>query len=92
MIRKIRKRDKKKSQYMHTIQRVGERYGLRITNADVDKMVRDIQSGNSTPIEKQTNAKTIHVIECRGVSIYVAYDPSRKSIRTALPKEYVGGG
>jgi len=92
MVRKIRRRDKRKSQYMHTIQRVGERYGIRITNMDVDRMVHDIQSGKSTPIEKQTNAKTIHMIECQGVNIYVAYDPGRKSIRTALPREYIGGG
>ena len=76
---------KNKCQNMHFKQRVRERYGLEINSHDRFDMLRQVQSGRATFVDKQSLSRTIFIVNVKNTDIKVVYDKTRKTFRTALP-------
>ena len=80
---------KKRGNKSHTIKhhfkkRMLSRFGLEITDDDIDDIVTMIQSGKSDIIEKQSRTKTLHQIKYKDMTINIVYDRERKLPVTAL--------
>lgn len=80
--------DKAKTLAAHAGSRLHERYGL--AHRDAEAIAQLIRDGKSTPVEKQSNARSVHDVVYDGVTIRVVYDRERKCLITALPKEAIG--
>lgn len=81
----MRKRSKAKSQKSHCLRRFRERYGISITDNDYQIIVKMIQDGKATCIEKQSNRVSVFEIDYRGEKLQVCYDKNSKQISTVLP-------
>jgi uncharacterized protein YjhX (UPF0386 family) len=96
------RKGKAKAQRLHAKRRGAERYGLNLSNDDLAQIVRLIQEGKATLIEKQSNRVTIFDVEMarcyndephtctdctvRRVTTRVVYDKERKQIASFLPR------
>jgi hypothetical protein len=85
----VRKRWSKKSpktasiQARHFSRRAAQRYGE--FDIDVEAINRMIQDGRTSPIWKESNTRTHHLVEWNGKQMKVVYDKLRKTVVTALP-------
>lgn len=70
---------------MHAQRRAWERYGLAIDRGLYRHLIKIIQAGNSTFLQKQTNRVSVHEVLYQDVTYRVVYDKSRKTIVTFLP-------
>ena len=64
-----------------------ERHGLTLTQTQHDELVKQIQTGRATFIERQSNRVTLWSIQHSGTEVRVVYDRNTKNIVTALPTE-----
>lgn len=80
---------KKHNQQAHAINRLKERYNLKVTVADYKHLCYLIKSntGATTPLTKISNRLTIHLVPYRGDELILLYDKIRHQIVTALPRE-----
>lgn len=86
------KKSKKNKRYNtnlnnHAKKRVFERYGIELTNTDLDKMVKTIQSGDAEFIEGKTNTRVVHIVKYKKTEFRVLYSGTMKRIVTFLPLE-----
>ena len=70
-------------QAKHFARRAAERYGE--FQIDVAAINRLIQSGQTTPILKESNTRSHHIVRWNGKDMKVVYDRARKTVVTALP-------
>lgn len=75
---------KRKSQLKHAIRRAHERFGFELSKSDIQTIVKKITSGESIPIERQSNRVTIHTLWYNEQHLKVAYDKIRKSVITVM--------
>lgn len=77
-------RSKKKDQTRHVQKRAIERFGINLSEAQQQALIRQIQQGNAKFVIKQSNRITIFDVEHEGNTIRVVYDKDRKSLATVL--------
>jgi hypothetical protein len=77
---------KRESQLHHAQNRGWERYGLPLDAAGLDKVVRQIQSGQATFVGRESLRVSIFDVAMEGGTVCrVVYDRHRKSVVTFLP-------
>lgn len=82
-------KQKRKKHRAHARRRLLSRYGLEFTNEMENSMIRQIQSGDGSLVEKQTNRVSVWSVDHDGENYNVAYDKLSKSIITFLyPEEF----
>lgn len=81
---------KQNNQGFHALKRARERYGLQLTHKDLRNIVRKIQAGKSTCIQKRSLRETTHALSYQGTPIVVGYDKVRQTICTFLPYSVTG--
>lgn len=78
---------KKKSLVTHAKRRLYERYGFNVTTAELQEIVKEIQTGKAQSSGKISNRVSNWIVNFRGTKVKVGYDRLRKCIITALPME-----
>lgn len=83
------RRRKPECMMLHAAKRARERYGLWLTPADIQDVVRLIQSGASRVVGEQSNVRKLHAVTWAGQELYALYDKRHKMVATFLTKEMV---
>lgn len=78
---------KRKAQFGHACRRASQRFGIRLTQDDFTRIIRDIQDGQAIFVVKQSNRISLFDVGVKETTIRVAYDRVRKSIATVLTLE-----
>lgn len=78
---------KTKCQIKHAKRRAAERYDLELTEQDLHKLIRSIQSGEGQLIRRQSHRVSIWSVICQTKECVVVYDKMRKNIASFLPLE-----
>jgi len=78
--------NKTQASRVHFKRRAEERYGLTLNRFDLREIVKDIQQGKCTFVEKLSNARSKFNVVIKGVEVTVVYDKVRKVAITALPE------
>ena len=58
---------------------------------DIKRMIAQIQNGEAVFVRGYTNTRTVHQLECKGVTIPVLYSRTLKRIVTVLPEGELNG-
>lgn len=77
-------RSKKKCQKIHTARRIQQRFGDRINQKELIKI---ISSNRAEFIERQSNRVTVWKVKHCGLSLICVYDKIRKSLATVVTEE-----
>jgi len=90
-MRRRRKRGKKtqKTLIKHAKLRAAQRYDITLSRRKHDEVVRQIQEGLATLVEKQSLRVTVWLVKIEEINVPVCYDKKRKCIITCLPFEYL---
>ena len=83
---------KAKNQVIHAKRRAFERYGLTLNRDSYGEMVKIIQSGKATCINKLSNRTKTFYVPFQGKVYKVAYDNKSHKIVTFLKEEWIGKG
>lgn len=83
-----RKESKEKTVYYHLQKRFLERYNIGVTKNDIDKMIKQIQSGKSTCLARQSRTRSIHIINLFDKEFAVVYNKDKKIIHTVFPDSW----
>lgn len=84
----MRRPTKKKCQIRHSKKRSIERYGVELSNKDLEQIVSIIQKGGGRFLMRDSNRVTIWAVPYLNREFKVAYDKERKTIATCLPMEF----
>lgn len=76
----------------HAKRRALERYGAALSGRDLDRIVRAIQGGQSTPLKRQSQTRSIHKVTLHGTAFVVVYQRKTGEICTFLPPDWGGPG
>lgn len=85
--RKKVKRTKEQSQNIHARRRFYQRFGIKLTKELKADIIRLIQQGFATHVEKQTNRVSLFDVFIEDRIVRVVYDKHRKNIVSALYPE-----
>ena len=77
--------NKKECQRLHARRRAMDRYGLWLSNSDIDNIVRMINAGKVRFIETETRERAVFVICYKKTICKVAYDKQMNNICSFLP-------
>lgn len=78
---------KARAQTRHARVRALQRYGIELGPAGRAEIIRAIQGGRSTVVERQSRRVTVHDVELEGGVVRVVYDRQRKTLVTFLPSD-----
>lgn len=78
--------EKAKAQRGHAKRRAYERYGLVLTQHDLNVLVKRIRAGEGFIIERQSLRITVRALEVRGQVCHIVYDSVRGTVVSFLPK------
>lgn len=81
---------KKLAQRKHAKRRANERFGLTLNRHQLADVARQIQSGKSVFVRRQSNRVTVHQVSVGEAVCQVVYDSARNQIVTFLPPEACG--
>lgn len=73
----------------HAKRRAAERYGIFLGKEEQGRIVKDIQEGKATLLEKQSLRVSVWEVKVEGKIIPVCFDKKRQAIITCLPQEYM---
>lgn len=73
---------KRQAQQIHLHRRAAERLGVSLSPSDSARIVRQIQAGELSIVEKQTHRVSLFAAEVAGRQVVVVYDRKRKQIVT----------
>lgn len=81
--------DKRKTQIIHSISRAEERYNVKLTEDDINKICKKIRKnlvkdGYSFSL---TRTRVFHIVEYMEKEFSVIYDKNRKTLNTFLPSD-----
>ena len=74
----------------HARQRAEQRFGVALTNSQLQAMARQIMDGKSAPVPAANRSLAVrcHVVRLPGLpEMAVLYDKTRKIVVTVLPNE-----
>lgn len=83
---------KAKNQRIHAKRRAEQRFGLTLSRADLNELVRQIQRGEAEFLARESNRVSRFRVRVRGASAEVIYDKQRKNIVTFFPPDTEQGG
>jgi len=83
-MRKV-KNKKARQQYRHAKNRAFERYGLCVSDDDLETLVREIQAGKTEHVFRQSQRVSIFKAHFKDKDVQVVYDGQRKTIVTFIP-------
>lgn len=84
------KRSKAQNQQSHTKLRARQRFGVWITNADLDRMAEVYRYSLDTKVlTKQSNRRVKAIITYKGEAFPIIYDKVRHQLATILSPEYL---
>ncbi len=69
----------------HAKLRLHQRYGIVTNRFGLAELVKEIQAGRATFVQRQSNRVTVFDVPFRGQTVRCVYDKMRHSIVTALP-------
>ncbi len=75
----------------HVQKRAKQRFGLELAKDEIDrigKMIRENHS-NAQFFDRQSGTVTRWIVPLRDITVGVAYDKQRQTIRTVMPVEYL---
>ena len=91
-LRPRKRMSKAKNQRYHAKVRALQRYAVKLTNYDLDRMAEIYRhSPDTIKLYKQSNRVTKALITYNGVVYPIIYDRQRKQIVTILKPEYLHG-
>lgn len=61
-----------------------ERFGIQLTDADIEAMVKAIQGGVSICIKRDSKNHSLHQLNLNGTDVVVAYNKYNKTIGTVM--------
>jgi len=82
------KKNKAKCQTGHFLRRVNERFGMHLNEHDIRAMVRMIQNGETTFVQRQSCRVVVHDVVYQGETLRVCYDSQRRTLVTVLLPEW----
>jgi hypothetical protein len=71
----------------HTRLRLAERYGLKVTSAEVFAMAKLIAHGHATFVARQSRHVAKWQLDYQGQRLHLVFDSQRRAIITALPPQ-----
>lgn len=71
----------------HTQLRLAERYGLRVTSAELFGIAKRVAHGHGRLIDRQSRHVVRWLLPYKGQALRLVFDVRRRSIITALPPE-----
>tara|TARA_Y100000310_G_C20468466_1_gene708808 strand:+ start:377 stop:661 length:285 start_codon:yes stop_codon:yes gene_type:complete len=75
----------------HSKQRAQERYGLLLTDEELEFIVMQIRLGRADKLGKTEDGKGVYsLVVCDGKRIKVMYDPRINMVATVLPRKSRG--
>ncbi len=85
-----KKPTKSVSQEIHAKDRALTRFNIHLSSEDYIDIIKDIQAGKTTCVEKQSNRISLHYVTLPdGQEVIAVYDKTRKTIVTFMPEEYI---
>lgn len=69
----------------HVKKRFFQRFRFELTDNMLESMISQIRKQKSTFLEKQTNTRSLHVVEVNERKVVVVYNSERKMIHTCFP-------
>ena len=84
-----KQKTKNNSMDTHTIKRFQERFNLSLEENNIREIVNIIKRGGSKKAVKQTNTRTVHVLEYRGIEFAAVYNHQRKHLHTVFPVDWM---
>ncbi len=77
---------KKRKRHTHAQRRAAERYGIVLTEEELKKIVKKIDSGQAGLVHRESSRIQILDVECGSKLVRVVYDLRRKALVTVLPR------
>jgi 8-oxo-dGTP pyrophosphatase MutT (NUDIX family) len=77
----------KQNEIIHSIRRGAERHDLSLS--EIAEIKERVRSGETTPVQRQSNRVCVHEIEHRGSYLYLVYDSKTHEVVTFLPAGWV---
>lgn len=81
--------DKKKTLMKHFRKRLLERYGIQIRKDELEYLLSSIKKNGTQYIASQSNNKTLHKLNLRGVDFYAIYSKRHNMFVTVLTEDMV---
>lgn len=69
---------------LHAVERARERYGLDLTESDVEELSSRIRHRQANLIARETHTRSTYAVHYRGVELKVVYSHSLKTVITVL--------
>ena len=85
------KKSKKKHYEKHAMRRAFERYDLRLTQEDIQIILRMCRNGEGYKYERQTHDRSRVWLEYKNVKLSVVYARRTKALVSVLPLEDFSG-
>jgi hypothetical protein len=85
-------KSKEVAQRHHAKLRAEERYGLHLSNSDLNGIKNQIQEGTAQFMERQTNRVSVFSVTMNNCSMPVVYDNQRHQVVSFLPETYFQTG
>lgn len=78
---------KGQNQVTHAKRRFSERFGIKLGQAEIEDILKQVRSGKSKFIKAESNRVTRHRVIVWEQEVDILYDKSRGTVVTALNKE-----
>lgn len=88
MRRKSQKRNKYADMKKHTKKRFYKRFGIQLTNEMIREAISKISSGKADFLEKQSNTRSLFLVDISGKSVIFVYNKERKMFHTCFPRSW----
>lgn len=89
MAKKRYRRTAKEMYYPHFVERMNDRYGIIVTDAVYNNIIKEIQNNHrKTKVRKDNNQRSVHCVYIDGKRVFVVYRKSLgkgPALITALP-------
>lgn len=72
----------------HFKRRLKERYGIKISNCQYHKLIKDVQTGKAMSLRSQSKTRTIFELDIQGKPVIVVYSKSQHNLVTALKQTH----
>jgi hypothetical protein len=71
----------------HPIERAWDRYGIRLTIADLRELENRLASGAGVLLRRENHDEAVLMVDVQGQSVVVALDTKSTKIKTFLPPQ-----
>jgi hypothetical protein len=79
---------KRESQIYHAKKRARQRFGLNLSEHQLEELARDVQAQKFKFLERQSQRITVWLATIEEMEVVVVYDNKRQSVTTLIPYEW----